>query len=246
MPTTTPTPFRPQVTLPGQAHTAEGPHDQTGMYVMHFAFRRDLDSFVAAARDTPVDASAAWRALRARWASFADVLHHHHQIEDAAIWPALVRHVDLAGGEDDRAVLVAMEAEHALIDPALRRCGEALEQMVAHPCEDHRNALHIRMTSMREALLHHLEHEESQALPMIQRTLDADEYAAIEAAAQKGYPLRSMSFVVPWVMHQLPREAADRVRQDAFPGFGLLLGVVRIPFLRRERLAFGHVVSRRR
>ena len=32
----------PQLTLPGQSHTAEGPHDQTGMYVMHHALRRDL------------------------------------------------------------------------------------------------------------------------------------------------------------------------------------------------------------
>jgi hypothetical protein len=29
-----------QLSLPGQSHTAEGPHDHTGMYGMHFGFRR--------------------------------------------------------------------------------------------------------------------------------------------------------------------------------------------------------------
>ena len=54
---TTPSwPTRPppeQLTLPGQSHTAEGPHDQTGMYVMHHAFRRDLDAFVGRRREHP-------------------------------------------------------------------------------------------------------------------------------------------------------------------------------------------------
>ena len=42
-----------QVTLPGQSHTAEGPHDQIGMYVMHHAFRRDLRAVHAPPWPTP-------------------------------------------------------------------------------------------------------------------------------------------------------------------------------------------------
>ena len=113
--------------------------------------------------------------------------------------------------------------------------------MVEHPCEDHRNALHVRLTGTREALLRHLEHEETEALPMVQRVLTVDEYAAAEAAAQKGYPLRSMPFLVPWVMHELPEQVARRVVDGAFPGFTLLHRLSRISFLRQERLAFRHV-----
>ena len=42
-----------QLSLPGQSHTAEGPHDHTGMYVMHFGFRRDLTNFASAVAHTP-------------------------------------------------------------------------------------------------------------------------------------------------------------------------------------------------
>lgn len=229
-----------QVTLPGQAHTAEGPHDQTGMYVMHHAFRRDLHQFVEAARRTPVEDAEVWQALVKRWAAFDGVLHHHHQIEDTAFWPTLLRHADAAGNAGDRVTLEAMEAEHSLIDPALQRCRDALAQMVTHPCEDHRNALDVRLTSIREALLQHLHHEETVALPLLQRTMTDAEFAAAEAAAQKGYPPSSFAFLIPWVMHELPDDAASRVVAGAFPGFTVLHRLTRRRFLRLQRVAFRH------
>jgi hemerythrin-like domain-containing protein len=83
-----------QICLPGQTHVAEGPHDQTGMYVMHHAFRRDLDRFQAAVRATPVDERDTWRALAARWERFAEALHHHHTVEDEHIWPVMERRIE--------------------------------------------------------------------------------------------------------------------------------------------------------
>ena len=50
--TTDPSTWPEQLNLPGQSHTADGPHDQIGMFAMHHGFRRDLDRFVAAAEYT--------------------------------------------------------------------------------------------------------------------------------------------------------------------------------------------------
>ena len=86
--------YRPQLTLPGQAHTAEGPHDQTGMYVMHHALRRDFDRFAAAVEGTPIAEHEVWAALERRWVAMADVLHHHHSAEDDELWPLLQRHAE--------------------------------------------------------------------------------------------------------------------------------------------------------
>src|SRR6188472_486974 len=96
-----------QICLPGQTHVAEGPHDQTGMYVMHHAFRRDLANLEAAVRQTPLHEAPTWQALRQRWARFADVLHHHHGVEDVAFWPVLLRHADAAGDTEAAAMLQA-------------------------------------------------------------------------------------------------------------------------------------------
>ena len=121
MSSTTSTPPE-QVSLPGQSHTADGPHDLTGMYVMHHAFRRDLDRFAAAVAATPADDRETWSALHRRWTGFATALHSHHSIEDEAIWPPLVTAARTAGAAADLAVLEAMEAEHEQVDPALARC----------------------------------------------------------------------------------------------------------------------------
>ncbi len=94
---TTDAPRVTQLSLPGQTHVAEGPLDMSGMYVMHHAFRRDLDRFVPAVRQTPVEDTEVWSALAARWERFGSMLHHHHEIEDRTIWPPLVQRVSAAG-----------------------------------------------------------------------------------------------------------------------------------------------------
>ncbi|MBB3085771.1 hemerythrin domain-containing protein [Geodermatophilus sabuli] len=129
----TPTDVRRQLHLPGQAAVAEGPHDLSGMYVMHHAFRRDLGRFATAVRRTPLDDVAAWRALSARWHRFASVLHHHHTIEDTALWPVLLASVDAAGDPAARATLEAMAAEHELIDPLLESCATGFTAMAYAP-----------------------------------------------------------------------------------------------------------------
>ncbi len=230
-----------QLTLPGQSHTAEGPHDQTGMYVMHHGFRRDLDNFLAAVELTPISEVEVWTALQRRWERMAEVLHHHHSVEDEALWPVLRRHAHEAGNAEDLTMLEDMEAEHGVVDPALAAVRSAFGEMCSHPCADHRNALEIRIAAARDSLDQHLAHEEGQALPMLQRTLSVEENEAFEAAAAKGYPLRIVPFVLCWVMHDLPDEARDRILATAPPGYGLVHRLLRGRFQRREREAFRYV-----
>ncbi|HEX5511611.1 MAG TPA: hemerythrin domain-containing protein [Actinomycetales bacterium] len=225
-----------QLELPGQTHVAEGPYDQTGMYVMHHAFRRDLDRFVSAARNTPVEEAEVWHALVDRWARFDSTLHHHHTIEDEAIWPVLLRHV--GDNPAERETLEAMEAEHAQIDPGLAACRSGFGDMVAHPCDDHRNALVIRLTAVRQALLDHLRHEESETLPLLQRTMTREEWDAAEAAAQKGYPVRDFPFLVPWALDELPEDGRRRMLRDAGRAYGILWRIVRRRYERRDAVAF--------
>lgn len=231
-------PQRPQLTLPGQAHTAEGPHDQTGMYVMHHALRRDFAKFAAAVENTPISEHAVWRALEARWLVLADVLHHHHSAEDADLWPLLHQHAQRAGTEEDLATLADMEAEHGRLDAALTAGREAFSAMSEHPCADHRNALEIRLSAAREALVEHLAHEETQALPMLQRTLTEKENQGFEKAVAKRYPLRMVPFLLPWAMEDVPDEARDRLLETTPPGYGVLLRFLRGRYERGERRAF--------
>ena len=240
---TSPTTAPVQLDLPGQTHVADGPHDQSGMYLMHHAFRRDLANFASAIQNTPLTDADVWGALAARWTRFADTLHHHHEAEDTSIWPVLLGHADAAGNAEDRATLEAMEAEHAVIDPSLAACHAGFEAMTDHPCADHRDALDGHLARLRESLGEHLRHEETDALPMIQRTMTAAEYAAVEKAAQDAYPVSAVPFLVPWVLEGLPDHARAAMFALAGRGYAVLYRLTRRRFQRQERLAFRHATG---
>lgn len=235
---TPPTQLHEQISLPGQTHVAEGPYDQTPMYLMHHAFRRDLRRFEAAVRATPLGEVAVWNALARRWDRFAEVLHHHHQVEDDYIWPVLERHAADDGETAATEMLHAMEAEHAQIDPALAAVKGSFRAMAAHPCADHRNALDVRVTAVRAALLEHLRHEETDALPYLQRVATPEEEKAMAQGAERGYPLSITPFVVPWVAEEVPEELVAPILRAAGPMFVLLLRLCRGRFRRGERAAF--------
>ena len=227
-----------QLTLPGQSHTAEGPHDQTGMYVMHHALRRDFLHFVAGVQNTPVSEQEVWTALEQRWDRFADILHHHHKAEDDHLWPVLLKHAEQSGSQEDLQLLADMEAEHARIGPALKACHDAFAAMREHPCADHRNELESGLAAAHEGLLEHLAHEEGQALPMLQRTVSEEENKAFEKAADRAYPMKMIPFLLPWAMDEVPDEARDRLLGTTPPGYGLLLRLFRPRFERVDRRAF--------
>lgn len=234
-------PAVPQVLLPGQAAAPEGPIDMTGMYLMHFGFRRDLDAFVRVVPATPVADRAAWRALAQRWEFFAFLLHHHHSAEDEILWPPLLAAVDAAGDGPARRVLDAMEAEHARIDPLLAACRAGFARLAEAADADAQAALEVRLVAARRTLGEHLGHEETAAIPLIQQHLDpVSQWPAIEKGISSGYPARYQLRILGWLLYRTP--AAGREALFGQPG----VGVLRVPwkwwigprFARREKRLF--------
>ena len=228
--------------LPGQAAAPEGPIDVSTMYFMHFGFRRDLDAFVAAAR-TPVADRPRWRALRERWAKFALVLHHHHTVEDEALWPRLVERARAAGDEAAVGTLEAMEAEHAEIDPMLEGCTADLDRLAKVPDEDARSAFEVRVVAFRERLGRHLAHEETDAMRLVQVYLTAEDWKATEKAANKRATAEYVRFTLPWGRYQLPPEGIEWARRVTPTGTYLLVRVLepmlRPAFRKLQNAAFG-------
>ncbi|NKZ07550.1 hemerythrin domain-containing protein [Actinomadura latina] len=131
-------------------------YDWTAMYVMHNALRRELEQLakVAARED-----GEARRILAGApgWELFETALHIHHTAEDEALWPPMRE--ALADRPDALALMDAMEAEHAAIDPALEAIDAGTEPLA--PLVD----------TLTTALTTHLSHEEEAALPLIDATL---------------------------------------------------------------------------
>jgi hemerythrin-like domain-containing protein len=229
-----------QLTLAGQAHTAEGPLDMSAMYVMHHAFRRDLGRFEAAVRRTPLDDGEAWRALAERWQRFGMVLHHHHTVEDTSIWPPLLARCSSAGDGAARATLEAMRAEHETIDPQLSACSTGFATMAQDPRPDVRERLADEVAAIRQGLHEHLAHEETDALPLVQHHLTSAEWAASEKAAKRAYGLRQLGFLIPWAAADLDQRSRDRAFAGAGPLFRVLYRLTRRRFAQAEAVAFRH------
>ncbi|GAB88723.1 hemerythrin domain-containing protein [Gordonia rhizosphera] len=237
MTTTTPAATRPtQLVLPGQAAAPNGPVDPFMMYLMHHAFRRDLADFARCAPRTPVADRVTWRRLRDRWADFGEVLHHHHSAEDQIVWPTLTQRADA----DGRAVLDAMEAEHDLIDPLLSGCALEFDRLGRHRDIAARERLADLLVRTRDCLGAHLAHEETEALVLIQRHFDAEDWELIErqinGAADTG--IRDLFRFIPWLLKGIEREDRAAILAKVPGVFRFLAKLGEGRFARAERRTF--------
>src|SRR5262245_8809716 len=237
------TTYPDQLMLPGQAAAPGGPVDMMVMYLMHHAFRRDLGRFATAVPHTPADDRATWQALGGRWGRFSDILHKHHSGEDAGIWPFLLERAD----DDERATLLAMEAEHEKIDPQLSSC-EQLLGVLAGPDETQdrdrvRAQLSVRLAETRELLDHHLRHEESGAMVILQRHVTTEDWERIEkehfGAPKDDIP--QLLYVVNWIAEDLSPAVIDEVFAKVGQAFRVAMWLGRRRFRRLERRAFRYL-----
>jgi iron-sulfur cluster repair protein YtfE (RIC family) len=169
----------------------------TMMYAMHDALRRDLGALArSAARRTPLLRTAAG------WELFKKALLTHHLAEDEALWPAM--RVTLAGKPDDLALLDAMEAEHARIDPLLDAIDAALaDESRLDRLGDLTDALAIELTA-------HLAHEEKDALALIDATVTEQDMAAFGAAHTTRYG-PDVSRILPWLLDGAADDTAELI-----------------------------------
>lgn len=169
----------------------QGQVDFTFMYAAHDAFHRDLRRLAGA-----VEADrTAEPAVRTGWATFKSQLHVHHTAEDDLLWPALRAKVTQPG---DVAVLDAMQAEHARIDPLLSQVDASL-------------AASGPVGALAQTLAAHMKHEEDQALPLVEAHLGPDGWAAFRKATGKIQGLRGGAEFFPWMLDGASADTSKKV-----------------------------------
>jgi hypothetical protein len=175
----------------------QGKVDFTLMYAAHDAFRRDLLCLTAA-----VEAGqTADPAVRTGWATLKNQLRVHHTAEDTSLWPPLRQKVTRP---EDVAVLDAMEAEHARNDPLLSRVDTSLATTDGAGLAENTGAL-------AESLAAHMQHEEDQALPLVEAHLGPGGWAAFRKATGKSQGLRGGAEFFPWMLDGAPADTSKRV-----------------------------------
>jgi hemerythrin-like domain-containing protein/uncharacterized cupredoxin-like copper-binding protein len=160
--------------------------------LMHRSMRQDAAALVAA-----LQAPGADRPALARWfTAYAAGIVHHHEVEDDIFWPVLAEH-SAAFAE----AAPVLEADHHHLDEAMHRVATALAG-----ANDEEALAAARALS--EVLDDHLDREEAVAIPAMLACLSAAEYDAMSTEATKRDGLRSMAWIVPWLLDHADEEEA--------------------------------------
>jgi hemerythrin HHE cation binding domain-containing protein len=165
------------------ARTGLSREDLTGFLLAHAAMRVEFGRLAGACREVR-DAQHA-ELLESQIALALELLHHHHTVEDELVWPMLVERVPQA-----RPALDALESQHEHIDPLIERAG------------DTRIPLAERATALQElhdALNAHLDAEERDAVPLIQRHLTRADWERVEERAARGVSRKRLPLVYGWL-----------------------------------------------
>jgi hemerythrin-like domain-containing protein len=156
--------------------------------VIHGAVRRDLARLDAALLAFPDGDADRAQGLARAFANLHTQLTHHHEGEDAHVWPML------AGVGVDSGLLETMESEHEAMSAALAETDAAMGTFA-------RNASAADAAAARESLLRtravvdqHLDHEESDLEPQLQKHLDSPEWKAVEKKLRAGSPAEAGAF----------------------------------------------------
>jgi len=175
-----------------------GEVDFTMMYIAHDAFNRDLARLIdAASRGAGLTAPA-----HATWRTFSHQLHVHHSAEDSALWPVLRRAVTKPS---ELGILDEMETEHASLDPRIDQVDAAFEHGDS-------GALAAGIAALAEGLSVHMVHEETEALPLLERRLGQagwDAFGEQIRTAQGG--LKGGAAYLPWVLDGATEQTKVRV-----------------------------------
>jgi hemerythrin-like domain-containing protein len=144
--------------------------------VIHGAFRRDLDRFVAALSSfSPGDKVRAEQLGRA-WANFDQQLTVHHEGEHEIAWPAL----EAVGVT--RETIEAMDAEHDTMAAALAEARSAMKALESTAQQPQASAALAALQRLRDVTVAHLDHEEQE---LEQVYLDNAESAPIKEMGKK-------------------------------------------------------------
>lgn len=193
--------------------------------VIHAAVRRDVARTEQALRALPDGDRARARELQRAWQNLVRELTHHHESEDAMVWPFL-----LSRGVDAD-LMRAMEGEHGAMKVALADVSRAIDGVVADPTSGHAREAADVVARSNAVIDAHLEHEEKDVEPLLAAYEGDPEWKAV-AKKLRPAKISDAGSALAWMQDG----AGDRERTALRANIpGPVLAVITSVFGRRYR-----------
>ena len=165
--------------------------------VIHAAVRRDLarlESALAAASDGDL---ARAHQLQVAYTNLHQQLKHHHEGEDAYVFPFLDR---VEGATE---LVQVMESEHQDMADALDDAGAAIDRYASTGSASDARAARDAIVRAHQVVEQHLDHEENDLEPLLLPHLETPEWKAVEKRLRPGSLADSGRFMA-WVQDGMP------------------------------------------
>jgi hemerythrin-like domain-containing protein len=228
-------------TIPATRTPAEvagtGP-DLVGYQLVHAAMLRDVQRFAdladrIAAGATDVSRDRA-HAIRDYLRLLFTAITHHHEGEDALVWPVIADRVA------DPAAMAQLTVDHQQLDPLFDEVLIAAERLTVDPASRlAADELAGWMRRLASGLDAHIALEEQIVFPVLRERIPVAEYEQMEAQVRKDGSLADLTFVVPWMAAVATEDQRERALAKAGRPFRVLLALTRRGYARRERAVFG-------
>jgi hypothetical protein len=160
---------------------------------VHKAVRRDV-----ARMTTALERGASAPAIADYWTETARQLHHHHELEDAVVWPLMGERL----GDRVTGLLTRNAGEHVTMSRAMDDFDSSVRMITTSGPAPALDAL-ARLTL---AIDTHLAHEEADVIPLIVDAFTADDFAVFTAESAKGNPPDAF---LPWVLDDASPEHTE-------------------------------------
>ena len=149
------------------------------MLLVHRVFRREFHDVAALIDGVPVGDVVRAQVVGDHLAFMLSALHHHHEAEDDQVWPKLQ-----ARAPSNEADIQRMVDEHAAIAAAVHRVETLLAAWTKSGHRESGQQLVAAVAELSALVDEHLDDEERNALPIIEKHLRDDEWqAAIKQGA---------------------------------------------------------------
>jgi hemerythrin-like domain-containing protein len=195
--------------------------DVSEMYAAHDGMRKEYASLPLLVKSIPDgDVDRAGRAAD-HMALLDRFLRTHHDVEDEVLWPLVKERAP-----EHEAILI-MDTEHAGLNVSLDAIKVQADAWRVSASADTRATLHNTLIAFERTLLRHLGHEEREVLPILQRTLSQDEYAAMGQEVNRRMDPDDRTLVLgliledttqsvgSTILRRIPEETRAQVESDA-------------------------------
>ena len=149
--------------------------DMARWRALHDAMRRSSEQLHHTLSTLDPDDRSRTAALEKWFAGYADESRAHHRAEDEVVFPALARRVPTYEPFGE-----TLTAEHHHLDEVLDGIGDGLADLSHGRTESFAHTVALS-AELRETLAAHLEVEDEDVLPLIQRHFSCREFEALDA-----------------------------------------------------------------